>query len=119
MLFMRRYGTAVVLICLLVLTVAGCAATPSTESHAQRDLVIAVEPWPEANLLFKKDARWLGGDGASSVDLGNERVLWLFGDSFIGRGESRNRDDAFIVRNSIALQQGYDPSSATIDFSWD
>jgi len=119
MLFMRRYGTAVVLICLLVLTVAGCAATPSTESHAQRDLVIAVEPWPEANLLFKKDARWLGGDGASSVDLGNERVLWLFGDSFIGRGESRNRDDAFIVRNSIALQQGYDPSSATIDFYWD
>ena len=119
MLFMRRYGTAVVLICVLVLTVAGCAVTAPPASPARQDLVIAVEPWPEANRLFRNDARWLGGDGASSVDLGQARVLWLFGDSFIGRGDSPNRSDAYIVRNSIALQQGYDPSSASIDFYWD
>lgn len=118
MILMRRYARAIVLICLLTLAAAGCAVTPRASSDVPQDIVITAEPWPEANLLFKKDARWLGGDGASSVDLGQGRVLWLFGDSFIGRDASRDRFDAFIVRNSIAVQQGYDPSSASITFYW-
>ena len=72
--------------------------------------------WPEADRLFRVDLRWKGGDGAYSVDLGHDRVLWLFGDSFIanpGRdGGSR------MVRNSVAIQTGRDPSHAFLRFYW-
>ena len=74
------------------------------------------EVWPEANSLFTSDPLWIGGDGAYSVDLGNGRILWLFGDSFVALGSSRRRDDSYMVRNSIAIQTGCDPSTAFMRF---
>ena len=74
--------------------------------------------WPEADQLFHTDSRWIGGDGAYSVDLGAGRVLWLFGDSFIAETPARVRDEAFMVRNSVAIQTGYDPSRAFMRFYW-
>ena len=32
------------------------------------------EAWPEADRLFRSDPSWRGGDGASSVDLGDNRI---------------------------------------------
>ena len=63
--------------------------------------------------MFQRDPRWLGGDGASSVVLGEGRVVWLFGDSFIGQGQSPRRRDAVMVRNSVGIQTGNDPTTAT------
>ncbi|HEY4102288.1 MAG TPA: DUF4185 domain-containing protein [Polyangiaceae bacterium] len=74
------------------------------------------EPWPEATALFRSDSEWIGGDGAYSVDLGNQRVLWLFGDSLIAKSSARSRDDAFFIRNSVAIQTGYDPTRAFMRF---
>lgn len=75
--------------------------------------------WPEADALFQHDPSWLGADAAYSVDLGNERVLWLFGDTFIARGAARQRTDAYFIRNSVAIQSGsYDPSAASAKFAW-
>jgi hypothetical protein len=74
--------------------------------------------WPEAEKLFRTDPRWLGGDGASSVDLRWGRVLWLFGDSFIDRSGSKSRRNAVLVRNSIAIQTGYNPTMAKMRFFW-
>ncbi len=79
---------------------------------------IRASVWPEANELFRKDKRWLGGDGAYTVDLGKGRILWLFGDSFIAADDSLNRKKAILVRNSVAIQKGYDPASAEIHFYW-
>ena len=79
---------------------------------------IGAQRWEEAERLFRGDDRWLGGDGAYSVDLGGARVLWLFGDSFIGRGYSRDRRGALIVRNSVAIQRGYNPAKASVAFYW-
>lgn len=31
--------------------------------------------WPEADKLFHSDPRWLGADGAFSIDLGGGRVV--------------------------------------------
>lgn len=76
------------------------------------------EPWPEADRLFRSDPRWLGGDGASSVDLGHGRVLWLFGDSFIANSRAATRAQSTMVRNSVAIETGYDPSRASIKFYW-
>jgi hypothetical protein len=75
-------------------------------------------PWPEADALFHRDPRWLGGDVAYSIDLGSERVLWLFGDTFVATSAAHVRRESVMVRNSIAIQTGYDPSRATIAFHW-
>ena len=75
-------------------------------------------PWPQADRLFHSDPLWLGGDGAFSVDLGNGRVLWLFGDSFIAHKVGDKRPACNMVRNSLAIESGYDPSTASIKFYW-
>jgi len=74
--------------------------------------------WPEADQLFRSDPRWLGGDGAFSVDLGNGRVLWLFGDSFVASEPGRRRSESHMPRNTLAIQTGYDPSRASMKFYW-
>ncbi len=75
-------------------------------------------PWPEADRLFHRDPRWLGGDAAISIALPQQRVLWLFGDSFVAPAASAggSRRGAAFVRNSVALQQGRDPSRAELRF---
>lgn len=94
---------------LLVLGVAACGdGAPKATA----------EPWPEADALFHGDPTWVGGDGAYSVDLGAGRVLWSFGDSLIARGATRTRDGAYFIRNSVAVQTGYDPSRAVMAFYW-
>jgi hypothetical protein len=74
--------------------------------------------WPEADKLFHSDPRWLGADGAYSIDLGHGRVLWMFSDSFVTRKPGDVRWHAAFVHNTIAIQSGYDPSHATIKFYW-
>jgi hypothetical protein len=69
---------------------------------------VSVTRWPEADRLFD-DARWRGGEGATTVDLGDDRLLWLFGESVI---------DGVRVDNTIAIQTGRDPSTATMAFHW-
>jgi hypothetical protein len=76
------------------------------------------EVWPEANHLFTRDAQWIGGDGAYSVDLGAGRVLWLFGDSFIATSSARVRAESRMIRNSVAIQHGYEPTRAFMQFFW-
>lgn len=73
--------------------------------------------WPEADRLFRDAPNWHGGDSAYSVDLGNERVLWMFGDSFVGSVDRPgSRAGSRMVRNSVAIQHGYDPTVASMTF---
>ncbi|MHB8513314.1 MAG: hypothetical protein ACYDCC_14210 [Actinomycetota bacterium] len=74
--------------------------------------------WPEADALFRSDPRWLGSDDASSVELAPGRILWLFGDTFIANGSSKNRRGALFPRNTIGIQTGSDPASASMEFFW-
>lgn len=76
------------------------------------------EEWAAADGLFRGDARWVGGDGAYSVDLGGGRILWLFGDSFVATTEARTRGRSKMIRNSVALQTGADPETALLRFYW-
>jgi len=75
-------------------------------------------PWPEADKLFHQDPRWLGADAAFSVDLGGGRVLWLFNDTFVAQRPGNTRRQAAFVRNTVAIETGYDPSHASIRFYW-
>ena len=74
--------------------------------------------WPEADRLFRQDPRWLGGDGAYSCALGNGRVAWLFGDSFVANTVGETRTTAKLVRNSVAVQAGPNPVAANMTFAW-
>ncbi len=93
-------------------------ATASTPPARQPAACFEPSPWRDADLLFHRDPHWLGSDGASSVDLGGGRTLWLFGDTWIDRSGAGTRRSARMVSNTVAIQRGSDPATATIDFYW-
>jgi hypothetical protein len=51
----------------------------------------------------------LGSDGAFSIDLGNGRTLWLFGDTLVVKKAGDTRKTAAFLHNTVAIQSGYDP----------
>jgi hypothetical protein len=81
--------------------------------------VVAID-WPQANRIFHGDFRWKGSDAAYSIDLGQGRVLWLFGDALIAYKVPylRREDCVAFIRNCVAIQIGYDPTVATMEFFW-
>ena len=111
----RLIGIVLALIVLFAWPVCP-AAQDGNQAAAQWH--IEATRWEEAEKIFHCDPRWLGGDGATAVDLGAGRVLWLFGDSFIDLSASGTRSLSTLARNSIAIQTGYDPSTAGMKFYW-
>ncbi len=75
-----------------------------------------VEPLPLYDAAFQRPSGWTGGDGAYSVALGRDRVLWLFGDSFIGRVQDGRRVDSRLINNAAAVQSGGEPSEDSLRF---
>jgi len=67
---------------------------------------------------MRADPRWRGGDAAYSVALADGRVLWLFGDSFVGEGDgTEGRGGRAMVRNTVALQSGANPATSSFSFA--
>ncbi len=92
----------------------GCRSAGPCLSPEER----AATGWAGAEKLFRGDASWLGGDAAFSIDLGEGRVAWLFGDSFVSASASGTRSGAAMPRNTLAIEHGYDPTLATVDFHY-
>ncbi len=88
----------------------GCASTSLPEYF--------VEPLPEYNALFYNEKGWTGADASYSVALADNVTLWLYGDTWIGDIVNGKHKDATMVNNSIALQRGKEPSTATVKFYW-
>ena len=93
------------------------APTPNT-ARPEQDPCFEASAWREADLLFLRDPHWVGGDGAFSIDLGNDRTLWLFSDTFIDASGTHTREGSRMVRNTVAIQTGKDPSRAKMVFYW-
>jgi hypothetical protein len=125
----RRLGTAWAC---FVFASCGCAGCAEPRAAGVEDTAAApnaatprARAWPEADALFRRDPRWLGGDAAVSIALDGERVLWLFGDTFtteavpaaLAAPPPRTRAGARFVRNSVGVQHGLDPISAQIEFA--
>jgi hypothetical protein len=98
------------------LSIAACRSGSTTSLKTTGEFT--ARAWPEADQLFHREPRWLGADAAFSVPLGGERVLWLFGDTFIATSNALERRASRMVRNTIAVQRGLDPSTADIEFQW-
>jgi hypothetical protein len=63
-----------------------------------------VTPDAEWNAVFDRTDGWTGADCAGSVDLGDGRTLWMFGDTWIGNIRNGKRQPgATMVNNSIAV----------------
>lgn len=74
--------------------------------------------WREGDQLFHRDPHWLGSDVASTVDLGGNRTLWLFGDTWVDPTGRGTRQGAKMVSNTVAVQTGANPATATLAFHW-
>jgi Domain of unknown function (DUF4185) len=91
---------------LLALWLTSCAPQP----------LVTVRELPAFNRLFDREEGWTGADGAYSVALGEDRTLWLFGDTWIGKIRDGRHVDASLINNSVAVQKGTDPATATVRF---
>jgi hypothetical protein len=73
---------------------------------------------------FQQEVGWTGADGVQSVAMGNGRILWLFGDTWIGSIlNGRHMPGSELIHNSAAIQTGFhekktDPASTRMDFIW-
>ena len=87
----------------------------------KKEIQTSVEPLPEFEKPFQKNKQgWVGGDLAFSMALEKNRILWLFGDSFIQRKiAQRSRVDSEILSNSVAIQSGsFGEASMKLRFFW-
>lgn len=78
----------------------------------------SVELLPEYDALFNRTEGWTGADGAYSLPLADEVTLWLFSDTWIGEIIDGRHKDATMINNSIALQTGKEPVTASVKFFW-
>jgi hypothetical protein len=99
---------------------SGIYAVDSSRSQAFcdfRKLSNASGCWDEAltvyedcryNLLFTRYGNgWTGADATYSIGLPDDRILWLFGDTFLGKvNTDRTRSNAPFVRNTAVMQAG-------------
>jgi Domain of unknown function (DUF4185) len=93
-------------------------ASGESASTVEPEVRVTAQAWPEADAMFHRDPRWLGGDDAYSIDLGNGRIAWFFGDSFVAPTVEGDRRGCTMVRNSVGLQTGDDPVDADFKCFW-
>ena len=101
--------------CFIFLLACGCSLFKDEPT-----LISAVQ-WPEANTLFRQDPHWRGSDDAYSVKLGEDRLLWLFGDTLISDKSKiipRSPGHIKTVRNTVGIQTGMNPAVGTIKYYW-
>jgi len=91
-----------------------CAVVQVQELAASVD-----ENWDE---VFTTTQGWTGGDGGGTVDLGDNRVLWMFADSFIGGvAEGKHSPGSHMINNVFSVQTLADrsnPKQDEFEFAW-
>lgn len=117
----RRCGAALWLGAALSLTLASACKAPRGPVRGADGMAStspAAVAWPEADVLFHRDPRWLGADAAYSAALDQNRVLWLFGDTIVATSPAVTRSESTMIHNSVAVQDGRDPRTASMRFFW-
>jgi hypothetical protein len=87
----------------LVLAVASTCGAQALFAGDPRP-ISAVTPDAEWTAVFNRTEGWTGADAAGSIDLGDGRTLWTFGDTWIGKiRDGKRLPGAWMVNNSIAV----------------
>jgi hypothetical protein len=100
-----------------------CATAHGEQPAADAGLQAA--PDAKWDALFDRTSGWTGGDGVGTVDLGHGRVLWLFGDAWIGQvAGGAHVPGSQMVNNSLGLlggdcrKTGDPPPRGEMRFHW-
>ncbi len=104
----------------MVLALSGICGPGRTETPVQAPIeVVSATIDPVYDSLLKPQTRgWLGADGATSVDLGNNKSLWLFGDTLLGILSPKGEKKAAMVRNTIAIQDRRGNPPGAVEYFW-
>lgn len=104
---------------LLLLLISSCH--PCRESLRP----VTVIPDPAWDRVFERNDGWAGADAVQTVDLEDGRILWLFGDTWIGPVvNGRHAPESVLVNNSIAWHRmsagktGMVPNPEDMQFLW-
>jgi len=106
----------IILVCIIILLSISPTSAMSGEIAENKGFV--VEKIPQYKAFFKRKEGWTGADGDYTVTLSKNKILWLYGDTWVGKIENGKHIDSMMVNNSIAIQQGKDPENAKIEFYW-
>lgn len=88
----RRFCPTAVAIILIAVALVG---SPSRACAQTRD-----EPW---DARFQRSAGWTGADGAGTIVLPDGRILWLYGDTWMGEVRAGKHVASKLVNNTIAV----------------
>ncbi len=108
---------------LFFIIVSGCAVSKNPY-QAKVELTAAVDA-PSWDIVFQQTKGWTGADGINTADLLDGRVLWIFGDTWIGQvNEGRHCINSEIINNTIAVHQKpaiswMPPDPQHIKFYWE
>ena len=71
----------------------------------------------KSSWFMPREIGWLSGDAAHSIVLDENRILWIFGDTWTGKFENNTLiPDKWYVNNSIAIQQFDSLGNSEIEF---
>lgn len=111
------FGTGALL--LLGVCLLSGAASAADDSQPPRIQILSAEVAEDYDSLFLPQERgFLGADGAASVSLTRNKVLWLFGDTFLGVISPDGQRKCVMVRNSIALQHRRPGDQDRVEYYW-
>lgn len=103
---------------LAIVASAGLCSCAVTPPPAPPEPVTRALEWNE---VFQRTEGWIGGDGAATVPLPDGRVLWLFGDSGVGRvEEGKYAPGSTLVNNAVAIHDASPtpPGTDAVRFAW-
>jgi hypothetical protein len=91
-----------------VIVLACLAAGVPMDPPAARSIpeVVKSVPDPALSAGFRSKDGWVGGDGAYSVALAENRTLWLFSDTWVGTVRNGKRKDVTMVNNTVGVRTG-------------
>lgn len=90
-------------------------ASPATETLSLNTTQVD----PLYDTMFRPHKHgWLGADGAASVAISPDAVLWIFGDTIIGHEEGGTRK-GYMPHNSVAITKLKQGGAPEVQYWWD
>ena len=84
-----------------------CLTARGDQPKAVANAKLRAVPEVKWDAVFDRTSGWTGADVVGTVDLGQGRVLWLFGDTWIGEvAEGAHVPGSRMVNNSVGLHGG-------------
>jgi hypothetical protein len=77
---------------------------------------LQASPWPEADQLFRRDRGWLGADAASSLELADGSILWVFDNTRHSEAARGRWGEGMQIGVTVAIQHGKNPAASPMTF---